>query len=742
MEVALIGARSYLSDALIDRFSKEGDRVYVLTGHEYVTKKVPKVFEQYNFSYVNESIPQIFESINPDAVVFMGEYDTNFPEQVEHRHVLEYSTGLVNILSSVQNLNRKIRFIYLSSERVYEESDFTPINELKPANPSNGRQYMVRQGEMTVNNYKSEFAIDPIVLRLDHLYGIPTGKVDLPRDLGRMCAEANENSVIHADPANEFSMLHVMDAVQYIYTALKAKEHRYDLYHISSGNVFNETQLANLVAEGWGKNVEVEEVRVKNSFKRVLDGEAFLEEFDARVFDKPEVSVPRVVSEISRHSRRFFAAPTQEKKSAGKIGTQISDIIYKLIPYIENSLMFIVFFMLNNRATGSEYFSNIDFLLLYVIFFAVVFGQQQATYSAVLATAGYLFRQQYDRSVFDVVLDYNTYVWIAQLFIIGLVVGYMKDRLKSIKEEDNVEINYLSRQRDDIFDINMANVQIKNVLETQLINQNDSFGKVYSITSTLDQYEPEDVLFYAAQIVQRLIETGDVAIYTVDNDRFARLFAATSATARSLGNSIKYTELTDMYEEFSNNRVYINKNMDEKYPLMADAIYDQDRIRLIIMAWGIPWDRMNLGQANMLRVIGFLIQNALVRANSYMSALEQQRFDEGGKVLKAEAFSSLLKAFVNAQRNSLTVVTVVAIDGDPESKELVEKLDRLTRASDYLGLHSDGKLYVLLSNTDEENSGFVMNRFKENDIKAKRLTTKELYSLVEAGDGEGDGDDE
>ena len=145
MDIALVGARSYLSDALIEKFSKEGDRIYVVTGHDFVTRKIPKVFEQYNFSYVNESVPQIFESIAPDAVVFMGDFDTNFPRVVEHRHVLEYSTGLVNILSSLQNLNRKVRFVYLSSEEGFEQSCDSNITELHEMKPAGGRGQMVRQ---------------------------------------------------------------------------------------------------------------------------------------------------------------------------------------------------------------------------------------------------------------------------------------------------------------------------------------------------------------------------------------------------------------------------------------------------------------------------------------------------------------------------------------------------------------------------------------------------------------------
>ncbi len=101
--------------------------------------------------------------------------------------------------------------------------------------------------------------------------------------------------------------------------------------------------------------------------------------------------------------------------------------------YIENIICFFLFFILNNQTAGSRYFERLDFYLLYVLLFATVYGQQQAVFSALLATAGYFFHQMYGRSGFEVLLDYNTYVWMAQLFIVGMVVGYMRDRLYQLR---------------------------------------------------------------------------------------------------------------------------------------------------------------------------------------------------------------------------------------------------------------------------------------------------------------------
>lgn len=85
-------------------------------------------------------------------------------------------------------------------------------------------------------------------------------------------------------------------------------------------------------------------------------------------------------------------------------------------------------------------------------------------------------------------MDYGTYVWMAQLFILGMVVGYMRDQIRYIKEKDKEEIGYLNGQLGDMIDINERNVRMKHMFERQIVNQKDSLGKIYAIVSELDQY--------------------------------------------------------------------------------------------------------------------------------------------------------------------------------------------------------------------------------------------------------------
>ncbi|MBO4981520.1 MAG: NAD(P)-dependent oxidoreductase [Lachnospiraceae bacterium] len=716
MNVLLIGGSGSLINNLIIKLNKEGHRVYLLTGSRYKKLSYQKVFERYNFTYDCTCLNEIFESIDPDVSIFMGAYDTNFQWKEEAAESVRYSAGLMNILMAFA-MREKGRFIYLSSDEVYDDSYDKDITEGEPTSPQGVRGMTLAQAEEMCESYRRNRGADIVTLRLDHLYGIPKDCREVTDICTKMCLQALEKNLINIDEDSTFSLLYEADAIEFIYRVVASRTHKSSLYNISSSLEITQRQLAEMIKGSMGEGVWIiPDTTVPK--RRILSNVLFNSEFGNPFFCEVQVIVQKIVSRMKANRGIFLNEEEEKLTLLQRITKKAGWLIRAVIPFVENLIAFIPFFMLNNRAVGSEYFANLDFYLLYVLLFAIVYGQQQATFSAVLSVAGYCFRQMYDRSGFEVMLDANTYVWIAQLFILGLVVGYMRDQITKLKHESEEEREFISQQLLDIQDINSSNVRVKDALSTQIVNQNDSVGKIYSITSALDQYSPEEVLFYAVEMLGKLVKSKDVAIYTVANATYARLFSATSEKARMLGNSIKYTEMGEMYETLLEQKVFINRKMDERYPLMANAIYENGSMQMIIMIWGIPWESMTLGQANQLVVISDLIQNAVLRANRYLSALEDERYVEDTKTLDPEAFTALKNAYLAAQEKGLVECTVIMVDVDPETfKESGKILMGKLRRTDYIGTQEDGELYVLLANTSRKDTELVLERFREVGFK-------------------------
>jgi hypothetical protein len=89
--------------------------------------------------------------------------------------------------------------------------------------------------------------------------------------------------------------------------------------------------------------------------------------------------------------------------------------------------------------------------------------------------------------------------------------------------------------------------------------------------------------------------------------------------------------------------------------------------------------------------------------------------------LEKDAFCTLIHAYLKAQKRGLTECALLKISVTREqakAKDVEQKITKLLRTTDYLGELEDGKLYVLLSNTNKKGAQIVINRFEEIGYKA------------------------
>ncbi|MBE5861745.1 MAG: NAD(P)-dependent oxidoreductase [Lachnospiraceae bacterium] len=745
MDILLIGSTGSLMRKMVEKLHKEGHRIFVLTEEGRETFFNRKVFETYRFAYDNACIREVFVSVKPQVTLFLGAYDKAFPWKTGMNTSIKFASSLLNLLMSFAAL-RQGRFIYLSSEEALEGLEATDDGEVEKSRNSSEKAQSIAMGEKTCLDYGRMTMGDVMVLRLGNLYGIPDDATEIDNvcagmimdalDLGEIklhpgrsvrvlnakpLMDVEEGDVEALEGEKSYRLLHMMDAIEFIYKMMTVQSHKSGIYQISGKTQITQREMAELIAAGMAAaNANEGGPVILDSLDNsdtnvILDAKDPDEEFGIYEMNPPQKALPAVAEYMKKHAGRFSRLTDRQENAWEAFVRKLKEMIRAAIPFVENLIVFIPFFMLNNRATDHEYFRHLDFYLLYVLLFAIVHGQQQAIFSSLLAIAGYVFRQMYYRSGFDVLLDYSTYVWMAQLLILGLVVGYMKDKLRAIKAENANEVSFLTRQLADMSDINGSNVRVKDVLSDQLVNQNDSIGKIYEVTSSLDQYEPEEVLFYAADVVAKIMHCKDVAIYSTADDEYARLVSSTSDKARCLGTSVHYKKMEQMYEVLSQKKVYINKNMMEEYPLMANAIFGGDQMQIIIMVWGISWERMTLGQANVLAIASYLTQNALLHADKYMEVLRSQRYVGNTHIMEADAYAQLVSAFVRAKEKGFTKCSLInlLIYQSMPLEELDVRLDQVLRNTDYIGYKPDGSLQVLLANSGPKDAEFAMKRLRD-----------------------------
>lgn len=719
MNILVVGGAGTFTNNLIVKLRKEGHKVSILSGSRFSKKEdYQKHFEIYKFPYDANCINEVYESAAPDVTIFMGAFDSNFDWKNEEADSVRFTGSLANVLMGYA-MRGTGRFIYLSSEVVFG-SDYSDNIPADMATVPNGfKAQAIAQGESMCENYRKNREMDVLCVRFDNLYCVPQVRNDIKDVVTLMCLEALEEKTIHFAKSREFAPLFENDAVEALYKLVSAASHKESIYNISSEMVIKEEDLANIVRDNMNPECDVIHTPGADTDRCVLSASVYNQEFGTPRFADISTMVKRICTTMKKKSYVFLTEEEALLPFFQRLKKKTGWFIKAIIPFIENIIVFIPCVFLASKSAQSDYFAKLDIFLLYVLLFAIINGQQQATFSSLLAVVGYYLINMSTRSGFEMLLDSNTYVWIAQIFIVGLSVGYLRDQIITLKKESEEEKDYLKQQVDDIQSINATNVRVKSILENQVVNQADSIGKVYGITASLDQYSPEEVLFYAAETVGNIVKSKDVAIYLVSNSEYARLFSSTSSKARSLGNSIKYPEMGELYQEISAGRVFINRKMDSRYPLMANAISENGRLQIIVMVWGLSWEHMTLGQANRLLVVSALIQNAVLRANRYLEVIEKQRYEGDTRMLERDSFRSLLNAFIKAEAKGLTECSAIKIElGGFVRSDVIKIVESSLRQSDYFGSIDDSAIYALLSNTSEKDAFYVLKRFTEKGLKA------------------------
>ena len=126
--------------------------------------------------------------------------------------------------------------------------------------------------------------IETLVLRFDHLYGVPRKGQEESNLCFQMCLEALKTGKVSASDRRSFSMLYLNDAVELAYKVMMEEQPALYCYHISSMEEINEVNLAEAVIKAMGGGIRLVNNSVGDKYRLVLDGRPFQEEYGQKDF--------------------------------------------------------------------------------------------------------------------------------------------------------------------------------------------------------------------------------------------------------------------------------------------------------------------------------------------------------------------------------------------------------------------------------------------------------------------------
>ena len=712
--ILIVGGKGTLRNELEHKLSREGNHVSLLTNG----KKFPRKPREYRYDYDSDSVQEALDSASPDTIIFLGAYDPLFSWTVRssQRDYKAYIAGLTNILHWAE-ASGVHRFIYLSSECVFEDHYLAPINEDVPPAPRSTKGVAVSLGESIVTSYAGHQRMDTVIVRLAHLYMAPADYKECTDAHTRLCLQAASEGRIRINAKIRRSALFINDAVYALLQLTQAASHRQPLYHISADEVVTEDQTAALIRSAAARQVTIDDQTVGVERCELLADRYFAKEFAFSARNALADTIPQIMQKMQGNIRKYTP---DSKADAEENKSHLSRILTRLIPFAEALVAFVLVVLAEMFLGDHSFFVQVNFFMLYVLLFSLIHGLHQSIFTAALSVLGYFITNLAGDNHLELLMDVSTYVWIAQLFIVGMSVGHLRDRLQQLRADKDEEINYLALRLGDISDINKSNVAIKNYFEQQTINSTESLGFFYDIVARLDEANENEVMFVAVQLLANVMGTEDVAIYSMGSSGYCRLLASMAAHA-DMGKSLRIQEYASVFDTLEKEHIFINRTVDDRLPLMASGITNQaGELSFVIFLWNLPYERMTLHYSNTLRIVSLLIRSAVERTTSYLNAITRERYLEDTSILQENAFRQIYQVYENARQKGLTEYALLKLDTASGSafRRINEAVQSHLRQLDYLGCVNGQELYILLANSNREGSQAVIRRLKDKGVTA------------------------
>lgn len=733
--ILIVGGQGTFLDELYHKLSREGNRVAVLTNAHKQTLRQ----REYHYAYDSDSVREVMDSCTPDTVLFMGAFDTSFQwnARTEQNDYKAYVAGISNILRCAEKTGVQ-QFVYLSSECVFEDDYLTPVNETMPPRSRSSKSIAVALGESLVTSYAGHQRLDTVTVRLAHLYMTPANANECTDVYTKMCLQAASTGQIEINAKIQRSALYLSDAVQALMLLLSATAHSQPLYHVSSNEIITEDDVAHIIRSISSRHISIADRTVGMERCILLSDQYFNQEFGFEARHKLQDCLPKIMQQMQENIRQYTTGDPSASTGEGR--SRLMKLIRRLIPFFEALLVFILVLLAEIFLSDQSFFEHVDFFLLYVLLFSLIHGLHLSIFTASLSVAGYFITELTGDNHLKLLMDVGTYVWIAQIFIIGMSVGHLRDRLMQLQSDKDDEISYLSTRLGDISAINKGNVAIKNYFEQQTINSTESLGFFYDIVAQLDAANENEVMFVAVQLLAQVMHTTDAAIYAVSKSGFLRLLTTTTSRAYDMGKSIRISDYQNIMDTLEKDYIFVNRTMDEHLPNMVSVIKnDEGEIETLIFLWDLPYERMTLQYSNTLRILTLLIRSAVERTTHYLKALTHERYWKNTNVLQATAFRDILQVYENAAQKKLADYALLRIKGGVsgvndlnQMSEMLRKplrktdyinhmdqqLYRQIRQLDFIGYMEDASFYILLTNTSREEARIVVRRLADNGLSA------------------------
>lgn len=703
MKIVYIGASDFLAETLVGRLAQEGNEVYLLSDKPLSRQKKGALPHRYYRSpRKGESFEKLLVSIAPECVVFVGNHYMGISSANEADEDVSLLARTLRATESLPGM----RFVLLSSTAVYGNTD-GPADEGAHRAPVGEQGVRFVREEDLLDVYRSHSDAGTVVLRASQLYS------EKPAGGGSPDFVTLAFNAVSQPPrrmvADVFQPLDVSDLADAVKRVVGGGNH--PVYNVCGKAQLSARRLYQLACQREG--FPEQDIKWDSPAGVVVArSDLIRDELGWRDLHdlEDQLNAGEIVRELPLSRNK-----DKKKPSVPKAVRQL----------LENLLVFAVFFALDMLCEPHEMFSQIDWMLIYVILISLFYNVYQGALAAILASVAFLFGQNvnlFEPSTFQSYA--GNILEVVQLVFLGLVVSYTTSMLREEVRSNRSNLEELREDYDDLSAINDENVLIKNEYERRLLTSKTGFPKLYDLISRLMVQEPDRIMLETMQVISELMSTDTVAIYQGQaGSPWLRLVGALSDESTMGGKTWNLSSWPRIEDAVAHGELYQGQvGTDE--PAVVLPIVCQGVPEAVVLIKRLPYESETLYHVNLLKTLSLLLRDSMEKALQHERLSRDELYVKGTDILKPEAFRKRILLAQEKADKGIADYCVIELVFSGSAKKAAAMVGETIRVTDCMGTDDSKRLFVLLNNTDAESLARVQERLMAYGVQIRSVPVK------------------
>lgn len=692
MNILITGGYGFLGVHLAEKALKENHKIIIIdNGKSPSPYRLRSRHKSFKLDVTDPSCENIFESRNIDIVIHLAGIRMKSHSQGRDRTEDDSNlTGLANMLTLSEKHGVK-KFIIVSCSSIYgnpgslRELPFREDDDPLPVNPEGMNNYIK---EYYTRRWSELYNLETLCIRSGNIYG-PGGNSGhgvIPSFIESILNK--KKLIINGYGTQTRDFIYVEDFSDAVLKAIQDKEAS-GIINISANKRVSINSLANTMSKLF-KAVKIEH---RNNHRISINHSRLDNTRIRRTGWEPATSLNNGLKNTYKWHREQYEEKRKSMAAGLRLKNAFSRFPKRILAYLENILIFLLIAFLQYNNLFLDVFSSelvIDYSLIYIAIMGILWGQRQAYLAVVLSSL--LFIGGSLLSGIDIVsFIYNpdNLLRLAAYVLIGVITGYSIEKRNRDLESREYALKSLTKKYDFLENIYNETRTIKDELQNQIIETEDSFGVIYGIVQEVDSLEIEKVFSAAIDAIEKIMKTDSVSIYTIsDNEhtRFMRLKTRSNSLNGKVPNSIDLKKHPEFMEVIKSRSLVVNHELKEDLPLLMAPVIDNRDVIAVVSLHNIPFENLTMHYENLFQTVVSLISNALKRAYFFEASLRDKRYVANTRILNPDTFENILEEVRGKEREldmsySLLRILSTPFDNLPELSDIIIKT---IRDNDYI----------------------------------------------------------